>query len=165
MFNTAFRITFNRDDAADAVQEAFISVFRNLNNLKEEGSFGAWLKRIVINKSLNILKARKTGLFVDDEGIDVPDESEIYPENTLEVATIKNAIARLPDGYRTVLSLYLLEGYDHEEIASILGVSESTSKSQLNRSKKKLRELLKEGVDQVKKKQHVSDGKMKKPNL
>jgi RNA polymerase sigma-70 factor (ECF subfamily) len=143
MFNVSFRITGREEDAEDALQEAFISAFRNLSSYRGDAAFGAWLKRIVVNKAINILKRRKHELMPEDEQWDVAEEANAaeYKEG-LTVDRVKKAIDQLPDGYRAVLSLYLLEGYDHEEIGEILGISESTSKSQLNRAKSKLRKLL-----------------------
>lgn len=143
MFNVSYRITGRQEDAEDALQEAFISAFRNLGHYRGDATFGAWLKRIVINKSINVLKKRKHEWIAEGEDWDVaePQEEAEYREE-LSVSRVKNAIEELPDGYRTVLSLYLLEGYDHQEIAGILGITESTSKSQLNRAKSKLKEKL-----------------------
>jgi RNA polymerase sigma factor (sigma-70 family) len=144
MFNVSFRITGSEEDAEDALQEAFISAFRSLESYRGDAAFGAWLKRIVINKAINAVKKKKHELIPEDENWDVAEPTELteYKEE-LTVDRVKAAIAKLPDGYRTVLTLYLLEGYDHQEIAEIMGISESTSKSQLNRAKGKLRELLK----------------------
>lgn len=143
MFNVCLRITGNDGDAEDALQEAFISAFRNLENYRGDAPFGAWLKRITVNKAINMLKKRKHEMLEDDEDWDIPEENDesAYREE-LTVERVRKAIHQLPDGYRSVLSLYLLEGYDHEEISEILGISESTSKSQLNRAKNKLKELL-----------------------
>lgn len=143
MYNVSFRITGREDEAEDALQEAFISAFSSLEHYRADATFGAWLKRIVINKSLNVVRKRRHELIPEDEGWDVPEpgEDEIYREG-LTIDRVKKAIEELPDGYRAVLSLYLLEGYDHQEIAEILGISESTSKSQLNRAKGKLKEKL-----------------------
>lgn len=143
MYNVGFRITGNEEDAEDVLQEAFISAFKNLNHYRGDSSFGSWVKKIVINKAINLLKKRKWELMPENEEFDVPAEEpepEYRPE--LQVETVRNAIMQLPDGYRSVLSMYLLEGYDHQEIAEIMGITESTSKSQLNRAKAKLRELL-----------------------
>ena len=144
MLNTAFRITGRDDEAQDVLQEAFISAFRNLESYRGDATFGSWLKRIVVNKAINSVKKRKFELMPENEDFDVPvqeeDKDNYMPELTVD--KVKKAIGALPDGYRSVLSLYLLEGYDHQEIGEILGISESTSKSQLNRSKKKLKELL-----------------------
>ncbi len=144
MFNTAFRITGNEDEAEDVLQESFVAAFRSLDFYRGDAPFGAWLKRIVVNKSITWLKKRKWDRLPEDDRWDVPeelttDETENFPAS---VEQVRKAIDALPDGYRTVLSLYLLEGYDHAEIGEILGISESTSKSQFNRSKKKLKEIL-----------------------
>lgn len=143
MYNVSYRITGNWEDAEDALQEAFISAFKSLDSYRAEATFGAWLKRIVVNKSINILKRRKHEWISDEAEWDRTDDEPVgdYKEE-LTVDRVKKAIEELPDGYRSVLSLYLLEGYDHEEIAGILGITESTSKSQLNRAKGKLREKL-----------------------
>lgn len=144
MFNVSYRITRNEEEAEDALQEAFINAFRNLDSYRGDATFGAWLKRIVVNKAINALNKRKHETISDDEQWDVVEE-EASPEyrEDLTVDLVKASIAKLPDGYRTVLSLYLLEGYDHQEIGEIMGITESTSKSQLNRAKSKLKELLK----------------------
>jgi RNA polymerase sigma factor (sigma-70 family) len=145
MYNVGFRIVNNTGEAEDVLQEAFISAFRNLNYYRGEATFGSWLKRIVVNKAINVLKKRRTEPFPEGEEFDVVDGSEDSLEFPYSVDQVKKAIASLPDGYRSVLSLYLLEGYDHAEIGEILGISESTSKSQFNRSKKKLISLLEGG--------------------
>ena len=143
MYNVSYRITGREEDAEDALQEAFISAFKNLDSYRGDASFGAWLKRIVVNKAINILKKRKHELLPEDDDFDIQEEEDTsgYKES-LTIERVRDAIKDLPDGYRTVLSLYLLEGYDHQEIGEILKISESTSKSQLNRAKGKLRELL-----------------------
>ena len=142
MFNTCYRITNNYDDAEDVLQEAFVSAFRNLKSYKRDATFGAWLKRIVINKSINFLKKRKI-TFEELTGIGEIKEEENTIDDDFTVDKIRKAAAQLPDGYRAVFSLYLLEGYDHGEISSVLGITESTSKSQYNRAKHKIRQLLK----------------------
>ena len=147
MFNVSYRITGRGEDAEDALQEAFISAFKNLESYRADSTFGAWLKRIVVNKSINVLKKRKHEWMPDDDQWDVAEEEPAsdYKEE-LTIDRVKKAIEELPHGYRSVLSLYLLEGYDHQEIAEIMGISESTSKSQLNRAKGKLREKLTIGI-------------------
>lgn len=144
MYNVGFRIVNNAEEAQDILQEAFISAFNNLDSYRQESAFGVWLKRIVINKAINYLHKRKTERFPEDDRWDVKEEIESDPFEAFPftVEKVREAIEALPDGYRTVLSLYLLEGYDHGEIAEILNITESTSKSQFNRSKKKLKELL-----------------------
>ena len=146
MYNIAYRISNNQEDAEDILQEAFISAFRKLDSFRGDSSFGAWLKRIVVNKAINFIKRKKLEIDPLDEGtvesqVDNPYDDE---DLVMNVDRIRNAIQMLPDGYRVVFSLYLLEGYDHREIAQILEINESTSKSQYNRAKKKIRELLKD---------------------
>jgi len=148
MYNVGFRIVRDQEEAEDILQDSFISAFRNLKNYRSESTFGAWLKRIVVNRAINQLKKKKLERIPDDDRWDVKEEEE---RDELEgfpftVESVKKAIDLLPDGYRLVLSLYLMEGYDHAEIGQILGISESTSKSQFNRSKKKLKELLEGGT-------------------
>ena len=133
-------------DAEDILQDSFLEAFNNINEYREDASFGAWLKKIVVNRSINALKKRKLILFDQIPGADVlADNGEVIDMDDLqlEVKRVNNCMMQLPVGYRVVLSLYLLEGYDHSEIGQILNITESTSKSQYNRGKEKLRELLK----------------------
>ena len=145
MYNVGYRIVNDEDEAKDVLQESFISAFRNLSRYRGDASFGSWLKRIVVNKAINTIKRRKAERLEDEEVIE-EQEVDVFENYDLQVEHVMKAISKLPDGYRAVLSLYLLEGYDHAEIAQILGISESTSKSQFNRSKKKLREILEGGT-------------------
>ena len=148
MYNTSLRIVNNTADAEDVLQEAFTDAFRSLHDFHYRSTFGAWLKRIVINKSINALRKRKMHLVdIENEGVyalpedDGPDEQAIQ----YKIEEVKKAIKKLPDGYRAVLSLYLLEGYDHEEISGILGISQNTVRTQYIRAKQKLLSLLKSG--------------------
>ena len=143
MYNVGLRITHSEEEAEDVLQEAFINAFRNIDSYRGDATFGAWLKRIVVNKAINAVNRKKHDPIPDDERWDIAEEEPVaeYGEG-LTVERVKRCIEELPDGYRMVLSLYLLEGYDHQEIAEIMGITESTSKSQLNRAKAKLRELL-----------------------
>lgn len=144
MFNVGYRIVNNTEEAEDVLQEAFVSAFRNLHLYRGDSTFGAWLKRIVVNRAINYIKKKRLERLPEDEHWDVREEEAIdeFEHFPFTVEQVKDAMENLPDGYRTVLSLYLLEGYDHGEIAEIMGITESTSKSQFNRSKKKLKELL-----------------------
>lgn len=140
MYNLAYRILNNREDAEDILQEAFVDCFRNLNTFRFESTFGAWLKKIIVNKCINQLKKKKIDLTLCEN---LP--ADIYEEeNEVNYDTTKifKGIEMLPDGYRVILTLYLLEGYDHSEISQILGISESTSKSQYSRAKDKLRNII-----------------------
>lgn len=145
MFSTSLRIVKNHADAEDVLQEAFIDIHRNLHQYSGQSTVGAWMKRIVINKSIDFLRKKK----VHFEEIQDQNEFEYQsqPANNdgsikLKVNEVIAGIQKLPPGYRTVLSLYLLEGYDHKEIAQVLQVSESTTRTQYIRAKKRLLSLI-----------------------
>jgi RNA polymerase sigma factor (sigma-70 family) len=149
MYNTSLRIVNNSADAEDVLQESFLDAFRSLHDFHYRSTFGAWLKKIVINKSINILRKRRND-FVDMESTELQAVTDDEPENEEEmqykVEEVKRMMTRLPDGYRTVLSLYLLEGYDHEEISQILNISHNTVRTQYVRAKQKLLTIIKQGV-------------------
>ena len=143
MYNVCLRMVNDALDAEDLLQQSFIDIFSKMDTFRYESSIGAWIKRIVVNNCINFLKKRRLKIeelddrhhakYLDDEPVD-----EVH----LNVKVINKAISKLPDGYRVVFSLYLLEGYDHAEIGEILGITEATSKSQFSRAKKKLKEML-----------------------
>ena len=136
------RIVNHVGEAEDILQESFIEAFENIGSFRSDSTFGAWLKRIVVNRSINSLKKRRLKL-VEELEEPAAEPAEVNDDDIQwEVQRVRSAIQNLPDGYRLVLSLYLLEGYDHAEIAQILNITESTSKSQYNRAKAKVRELL-----------------------
>ncbi len=146
MYNICFRMVKNPEEAEDLLQDGFVYAFQRLESFRYESSFGAWLKRIMINLCINHLKKRKIDF---DYNTDInhkeqTDETIDYEDEHLKLELVKKAITRLPEGYRVIFTLYLLEGYDHSEIADVLNISESTSKSQYHRAKKKIQETLKE---------------------
>lgn len=145
MYNTALRITNNRADAEDVLQDSFTDAFIQLRSFENRSTFGAWLKQIVVFKSISLLKKHRLKLVeFENEGMDLPEEPAVDEgAMALTVAGIKSALHQLADGYRTVLTLYLLEGYDHDEIADILQVAPSTVRTQYKRGKQKLLQLLK----------------------
>jgi RNA polymerase sigma factor (sigma-70 family) len=140
MYNLAFRMMNNREDAEDVLQETFIDCYSNLESFRFESTFGAWLKSILVNNCINQLRKKKADLVLCETLPPVAEEEEA--ETNYDTNKIFNGIEQLPDGYRIILTLYLLEGYDHTEIAQIMGISESTSKSQYSRAKEKLRTIL-----------------------
>lgn len=144
MYNICLRMLRDPMDAEDLLQNSFVDVFSKLHTFRFESTIGAWIKRIVVNNCINHLKKRRLHFEELDDRVTGISDSDYSPtpENGLNVATINRAIAKLPDGYRIVFSLYLLEGYDHKEIGQILGITEATSKSQYSRAKRKLREIL-----------------------
>lgn len=145
MFNSCLRMMNNREEAEDLLQEAFADAFRKLDSFRYESTFGAWLKQIVVNKCINAINKRKAELVFFDE-MERFDDHEEEPEEVrgIKVDIVKKAMEKLPEGGRMVFSLYLLEGYDHVEISEILGISESTSKTQYMRARMKVKELLTE---------------------
>lgn len=150
MYNTCIRIVVNRHDAEDIIQESFVAAFSKIGGFRGESSFGAWLKRIVVNKSLNHLRGNKLS-FVDYDSIQIEDsDSDIEDFPDIPMEAIHEGIKSLPDKARVVLNLYLLEGYMHKEIAEMLSISESTSKSQYLRAKDLLKDILIKEVGKVK---------------
>lgn len=146
MFNTALRIVNKAADAEDVLQDSFTDAFMQLGSFENKSTFGAWLKQIVVFKSITFLKRQRMSFVDMERAEELPDESEMDEADVLyTVDMIKQTMQQLPDGYRTVLSLYLFEGYDHEEISEILGVAQSTVRTQYIRAKQRLLKLLKKG--------------------
>jgi len=146
MFNICCRMMNSIPEAEDVLQDAFCEAFRRLDSFRYESTFGAWLKRIVINRCINELKKKRIELEYTDNVFNIELEEEQYNEpGDIKIEQIKKAMGLLPEGYRIVFSLYLIEGYDHQEISQILGITESTSKSQLARAKKKIIEIINAG--------------------
>ena len=143
MYNSSLRIVGVPEEAEDIMQDSFLTAFRKLNKYNGEVSFGSWLKKIVINRSLDTLRKRKVLFEELHAELPVVDEreSEVEP---ITVAEVKTAINQLSDGYRTILSLILFEGYDHEEVSEILGIKNVTSRTQFSRARQKLRDILTE---------------------
>ena len=145
MFIVAQRYMKDTAAAEDAMQEAFVKAFSKLEQFKGDVTFGAWLKRIVINRCLDTIKSRKLETESMDESIfkivEDDDQWEVSDEAT--VSDISSAIEQLPDKYRVVVQLFLVEGYDHNEISGILSISENSSRTNLHRGKTILKETLK----------------------
>ncbi|RKN00474.1 RNA polymerase sigma factor [Aquimarina sp. AD1] len=142
MYNVSMRIVSIREDAEDIIQDSFVDAFKNLTSFRYESTFGSWLKRIVINKSINHLKLKKIPITpIDKHEYHITEEVK-ESINTRDIEKIKKGITKLPDGYKQIINLYLIEGYDHIEISEILEISSSTSKSQYHRAKKKLIQII-----------------------
>ncbi|NHF57829.1 RNA polymerase sigma factor [Flavobacteriaceae bacterium TP-CH-4] len=145
MFCVAMRFLKNEDDAEDVLQESFIKAFEKIHQFKGEVTFGAWLKRIVVNRCIDFLKSRKERLVALDENyMQLVEDDDWTVEEETTVDEVKQAIAALPDKYKFVVQLYLMEGYDHEEISGILGITANTCRTRLLRGKGFLRNILKE---------------------
>ncbi len=144
MLLVAHRYVKDRFVAEDVMQDAFIKAFKYIDNYKNEVAFGAWLKKIVINQSIDYLKKNKLELIaINEEVIAKPEEEDWKVDYSISVNEIVETIDNLKDKYRLVLSMYLLEGYDHQEIAEVLNITENTSRTHLLRGKKILKEQLK----------------------
>jgi RNA polymerase sigma-70 factor (ECF subfamily) len=146
MFNICYRMMNDRSDAEDMLQESFSEAFRRLDSFRHESTFGAWLKMIVIHRCINEIKRKKTQLEFFDDMTPFEEKEDIRDDQApgLSPDKIKKAMEQLPKGSRMIFSLYLLEGYDHQEISEILNISESNSKTQYMRAKQRIRELLKD---------------------
>jgi RNA polymerase sigma factor (sigma-70 family) len=145
MFIVAQRYIKDTAAAEDALQEAFIKAFRKIDQFKGDVTFGSWLKRIVINMCLDVIKSRKVELLPLHDNVvhiaEKEDDWHVPDQTTME--EVYSAIEQLPYNHRIVVKLYLLEGYDHQEISEILGISESASRTNLHRGKLQLKETLK----------------------
>ncbi|WP_424494788.1 RNA polymerase sigma factor [Salinimicrobium sp. GXAS 041] len=145
MFCVARRFLHDPFEAEDAMQEAFVKAFKKLHQFNGEVTFGAWLKRIVINKCIDKLKSKKLELLALNEQVmaTVEDEEDWTVENDVGIKEVKAAIEDLPEKYKYPLMLFLVEGYDHEEISEILNISQVASRTLVHRGKKKLQQELK----------------------
>lgn len=144
MFVVANRYVNDSFLAEDIMQEAFIKAFKNMDRYKNEVPFGAWLKRIVINQSIDALKKEKLELIsMNEETLRVVDDEDWKVDETITADEVRSAMNELKEKYRLVLSLYLFEGYDHDEISQILGITSNTSRTHLLRGKRLLKKKLK----------------------
>jgi RNA polymerase sigma-70 factor (ECF subfamily) len=147
MYNICRRMMGNDEDAKDVLQEAFIQAFSKLGTLQKVDSFPGWLKRIVINKCLNALNQTKEfPMLSHSDPPSLPEAQDTLEVSEHRVSRIKKAIDHISEGCRTVLNLYVFEGYSHQEIAEILSISESASKSQYSKAKSKIRELIEQNL-------------------
>ncbi len=144
MFYVAVRYVKDTAIAEDVMQDAFIKAFKNIQSYKKEVAFGAWLKRIVINQSIDELKKKRLSLVaINEEVLNVSEDNDWEVEEEVSTETIVSAIKAQKEKYRLVLMLYLIEGYDHSEIAEVLGITVVTSRTHLLRGKKLVRQYLK----------------------
>ncbi len=144
MYNTSLRILKDSFEAEDVMQESFLVAFTKLGTFKGEVTFGSWLKRIVINKSITQL--RKNNKYEEVSLDKVSEQSESTVDTTeytmLKAKDISETINQLKDNYRLALTLHLIEGYDYEEIAEIMHITYQNSRTTISRAKNKLRQLL-----------------------
>jgi RNA polymerase sigma factor (sigma-70 family) len=145
MYNVCYRMVGNREDAEDILQESFINAFQKIDSFRFDSPFGAWLKRIVVNQCMNFFRAKAVPTApLENYEDQIADKEEAPSEEVYDMKKIGVAIDKLPEGYRQIFNLYLIEGYDHQEISEITGVSVNTSKTQYHRARKKLYQIIKE---------------------
>ena len=152
MFKVCLGYSTDREMAQDMLQEGFIRVFNNISSYKQKGSFDGWVRRVFVNSCLNYIRSNKVGTYVCLEKDDVIelhlDHSVNAAIDSLDTSDFEMIISKLPLGYRTILNLFFVEGYTHEEIAQNLEISIGTSKSQLSKAKQKLKTNIKDYFDQ-----------------
>jgi RNA polymerase sigma factor (sigma-70 family) len=143
MLGVCYRFAKNREDAEDMLQEGFIKVFSQIHQYRNEGALEGWIRRIIVHTCINVLKKNKKFSDCVDiaqaSGIGI--REDIIP-SVMQAKEVVECIRLLPLGYRTVLNLYAIEGYSHKEIATVLDIEESTSRSQYTRAKSMLEEIL-----------------------
>lgn len=142
MFSICVRMTGNRNDAEDVLQDAFVTAFNNLGQLKEFHLFEPWLRSIVVNACIRFAKRSLSIQHFDEQYIEVADRDDIDWMQLISFDQIHEAIKNLPDGCREVFNLYVLEDHSHQQIAGALNISVSTSKSQYHRARLLLKERL-----------------------
>lgn len=143
MFAVCRRYLRSREDAEEALVSGFYKVFAQIHTFTATGSFEGWVRRIVVNEALMLLRKSQPLVFPGDQFPMIEKEDSFSIEADLSAREILEVLGELPNGYRTVFNLYVLEGYKHQEIADMLGISINTSKSQLILAKEKLKQLLK----------------------
>jgi len=143
MFYVSLSIVRNSALAEDVVQESFIAVFKNLTSFNGEVSFGAWMKKIVVNRSISILRKEQKFMLELKQQEEIVEEEVEWNEKEVKLSLLKNAIKQLPDRYSVMISLYYMQGYDHEEIAEIVNISNENARTILSRARVKLKKLMK----------------------
>lgn len=144
MYSICLRYMTNEDEAKDALQEGFIKVFKNINSFSFTGSFEGWMKRIFVNSSIELIRKRKKHLDVSDLNSDDAKLTFQIPTGELDAEKMMQVVQCLPEGYRTVFNLFVVDGFSHKEISEKLGINENTSKSQLFKARKQLQVWLKD---------------------
>ncbi len=153
MLSVCYRYTKSMADAEDVLQEGFIKVFLNLHQYKFEGELGGWIRRIMVTTAINYLKRNaryQTELVFPEEHLHIA-TNDNHPEVRLEAKELADLIRQLPPGYQTIFNLYAVEGYSHVEIGKILGIQESTSRSQYARARALLIQWIEQKNSDVKK--------------
>lgn len=142
LMTICLRYSCDHPEAEDILQEAFIKIFSHIHQYKFEGSFEGWMKRIVVNCALKTIQKKKTRILQIDSQEAATQHAESFVLSDLSETELVKLISALPDGYRIVFNLYVMEGYSHDEIAAILGIQAATSRSQLVKARKLLQKQI-----------------------
>ncbi|MEZ5199075.1 MAG: sigma-70 family RNA polymerase sigma factor [Bacteroidales bacterium] len=144
MLGVCLRYGKNLAEAEDILQEGFIKVFKNIKNFRKEGSFEGWIRRIMINSAITHINKNKISFKeIDEDKMEIPEEAETNETYApVDKEVLLSLIQNMPEGYRVVMNLYIFEGYSHKEISEMLEITESTSKSQLFKARKYLKNKL-----------------------
>ena len=143
MFGVCLRYAKSRTEAEDFLQEGFIKIYRDLYQYKPIGPLGGWMRRVVVNVALQHIRRRKNlfaDINIDDVAYNYAADEEVF--TNFRMKALLEMIQKLPDGYQAVFNMYVIEGFTHKEIAKQLNITVNTSKSQLSRAKKTLRQML-----------------------
>ena len=144
MYSICLRYMNNQDEANDALQEGFIKVFKNIGKFKFSGSFEGWMKRIFVNSSIELIRKRRYHSDVNDLNTNELPLTDSINVGTIDAEKMMELVQKLPEGYRTVFNMFVVDGYSHREISEHLGINENTSKSQLFKARKQLQSWLKD---------------------
>jgi len=146
LFSICLRYSPNHTEAEDNLQDAFMTIFAKVGQFKDKGSFEGWMKRITVNTVLQKYRKQKVFNIKEEANLEQPDDDDVVIESEVPLKYLLQIIQELPDRYRLVFSMYVLDGYQHKEIAEMLGISDGTSKSNLARA----RGILKKKVEAYK---------------
>ena len=144
MYSICLRYMNNEDEAKDALQEGFIKVFNNISKFSFSGSFEGWMKRIFVNSSIELIRKRKKHLDVSELNSNEMKLTAKIETGAMDAEKMMVLVQALPEGYKTVFNMFVIDGYSHKEISEHLGINENTSKSQLFKARKQLQERLKD---------------------
>ncbi|HXL54782.1 MAG TPA: sigma-70 family RNA polymerase sigma factor [Chitinophagaceae bacterium] len=142
MMSICLRYSCDRPEAEDMLQEAFIKIFSHIGQYKFEGSFEGWMKRIVVNCALKMIQKKRIRFSELSNQDLIPTQTDSYALSSLTEDELLKLISKLPDGYRIVFNLYVMEEYSHDEIAVLLGIEATTSRSQLVKARKLLQKQI-----------------------
>ena len=150
MFAICLKYSKNYEDAEDTLQDSFLTIFNKINQFRHKGSFDGWVKRITINIDIEKYRKKIPLRIIKEEIIEDHEDDIMVNENSLNVDFLLNSIQQLPDRYRLVFNLYVLDDFSHKEIATLLEISEGTSKSNLSRARKILKQKVEKHYQKIK---------------